>query len=187
MPAPLKIVILGGNNAEVADLMAELAYDLGEVPVEVGAIAGGEIHRFAANYPAEGEAVTAINCYGVASGLDFRGVYPALLKGAHGAIGLIPANLSRIEASRRILGPLHQSLLDQKDQGTELALVLQYHWPQDGSAPSPEELDQALGVNPKAIERVFTQSDGSEQSKGLKKILSLLSPSADSQSAPTSS
>ena len=109
--------------------------------------------------------------YALAGRPDFRSLYQLLLSNADGVIALIPADLNRCSESAKILGHLQKWLQDKKEEGRELPFLLQYHWSERATKPSPEELDRALGVKPEAVERVFTQAGAPEQEKPILALL----------------
>lgn len=102
---------------------------------------------------------------------DFRGIYEPLLANADGVIGLVPAELSRINESPAILVSVHQVLQQRRASAQELRFLLQYHYPAGAQAPAPEQIDQALGVNPKAVARIFTSADSPNQSQAVATLL----------------
>ena len=165
MPAPLKLVSVGGRAEEISSLMQDQAQLFGGAEVKVGKVAGIQIFRFEATIPLEDKTLE-LSLYAAEGQSDFRGVYQTLTANAHGVIGFIPADLTRIEESMLVLGRLHSCFQERKKQGEELMFMLQYHWAMNANGqPHPEELDRALGLNPETMQRVFTEENTSNQAE----------------------
>lgn len=175
MARPLKLVLLGGSGSEMEELVKAIAKEFGATEVEHGSLAGTVVHRFSTSLPLkEGESL-AFAVFAVAGDWDFHGLYKPLLENADGVVGLIPADLARLQSNQRILGPLNQRLQESRATAAPFAYLLQYHWARQATAPSVTQVDQALGINPKNIARVFTQAGGVEQAKGIQALLAMLS------------
>lgn len=171
MAAPLKLVVLGGTNAEASELAEASCSHFGGIESEKSAVAGSQIFHFSGSLTEESEGVLDFRVYVVPLDIDFRGLYQVLLSNADGVVAWVPSDFARLESIRRILGPLHQCLRERKDRGGTPPFVLQYHWGNGIVRARPEELDRALGVNAEAVTRVYSQGPGAEQAKGLEALL----------------
>ncbi|MDQ8190697.1 hypothetical protein [Roseibacillus persicicus] len=167
MAVPLKLVLFGPTAEEVSALIEALAGQF-QSDVAKGEVAGASIYRFTVQ---GGESAASFALYAASQESDFRGVFETLATGADGLIALIPADLSRIEESRRTLGHLHRGLTALRNKNEQVAFLLQYHSPAQATGPSVPELDQALGVNPNAVQRAFSQEGQPNMRDGLQAIL----------------
>ncbi len=173
----LKLVCLGGSVQEAVYFMKAQAEFFGGVEIHKGKVGGVEVLRFEAIFVSERER-QPFSLFSLAEVPDFRGVYQLLLANAHGAIALIPADVSRIPDAREVVIPLYQMMEERRKEDEELPVIVQYHWDGQGSAPSAEGLDRALGVNPQLVERVFTRAD-SDSSAQVAGTLALLKKAVD--------
>ena len=171
MARSLKFVVLGVTTLEVGEMLGSMAQALNGSEVTSGELTGSRIYRFTCDEKTEGAAQRKVSVYGVSMELDFRGTIALLTKNADGVVGVVPADLTRVEESRRVLGSLHRVMQARQGEEKEFPFAIQYHWPFQGGAASPEELDGVLGVNPQAAERVFSRAGGEGADKGIRALI----------------
>ncbi len=172
MAKPLKLVLIGGSPDVVGELVTAIAAECNQAVVTSRLVAGIEVHRFSVCGENQEQ---PWQFFALAGGADFRALYRTVLQDADGLIGLIPADLRTVVQSQIDLGPMYQSIQEAKEKGRELPFVLQYHWSIRANEARPEELDQALGINPQAVSRVFTQVGRVPQSQALRALVNKLS------------
>ena len=161
MADSLKLVCLGGTPEEVVSLMGAYSSAFGDAELERGVVAGSEVLSFKSSLEV-GESQQRFTLYALAGQPDFRSVYQLLLSNADGVLGWVPADLNRCGESSKVLIHILKAVQLKKDEERELPFLLQYNWSDSTNGPSPEELDQALGVNPQVVTRVFTSADTPE-------------------------
>ena len=167
MAESLKFVLLGGSAMEIEALVNDLASHFEGASVQCSVVADCPIFRFSGKIEKEGEPSLIFELFGASLQSDFRGLFKLLLNDADGVIGFIPAILGRIEETRQVLPPLFRSIQARREEGSELLFLLQYHWPANESIPTPEILDEILGVNAEAVTRVFSRVGEPNQVNGL--------------------
>lgn len=170
MASLLKLVCLGGAAAEVQALIEAQASAFEDAKVEQGFVAGCAVLRLESRVEIDGTK-QRFALFALAGRPDFRDVYQRLLSNADGVIGLIPTDLARSSESAKVLGHLQKGLQTRLEEGHELPFLLQYQWAEQAQAPTPEEVDQALQVNPQAVERVFTRVGDSGQENATMALL----------------
>ncbi len=178
----LKIVILGATSREVGSFIRELSEYFNSAEVDVGLVAGLEIFRFKSSYQSRDHQKHSFQVFAASLEADFRGIYARLFQGAVGGFCLIPADQNRIVEGRQLLGLLQSSFLSRDFEGLEPQFFLQYQWLSELQEPSPEVLDQALGVNSQSVTRICSTIGHSNQVTGLNQLLASLTEIND---APT--
>ena len=171
MAQPLKFVFLGTTALEVKELLGQLAQMMNGSELTSGELAGTQIYRFSREGTLQDKTPGGFTVYGGSIESDFRGALSLLVKNADGVVGIVPADLTRAAESRKVLGSIHRAIQAQREEEKELPFLIQYHWPSQGGAISPEELDNGLGINPKAAERVYSRTGGGEVGNGLRALI----------------
>lgn len=169
MAVPLKLVLLGPSVTEVKVLVGYLANQSGGQLTE-GEVGGCPIQRFTGAL-GKGASAVAFTLFAASQQSDFRGVYDLLFQDAVGFLALVPADLTRVEESRRTLGLLHRGLAARRTQDMEVTYLLQYHWPAQAVSPTVQELDRVLGVNSEVVQCAYSQEGRENQSDGLSALL----------------
>ena len=167
MAQSLKFVVLGATGLEVKELLEAVAQSTKSSEVSHGEVAGSRVYRFSNKGSSDKEGRLDYTVYGASMESDFRAVFSLLLETADGAIGLIPADLTREDESRKVLVSLHRAMQARPPKEQQMPFVVQYHWALQATGPSPEELDQLLGVNPEVAPRIFSQAGGDQVGKGI--------------------
>lgn len=143
---------------EVKELLGLLAQSMKGSEISHGEVAGSRVCRFSGVEKLEKGLEREFTVYGASMEFDFRGVLNLLVGNADGLIGLIPADLTRVGESRKVLTSLHRVLEAYRAEEKELPIAIQYHWALQQTGLSPEELDQNLGVNPQVVARVLSHA-----------------------------
>ena len=161
-----KLVVLGTTTLEVETILALMSQAVEGSEVSHGEIAGSRVSRFSSKKEGLRGAAGDFKIYATSMECDFRGIFTLLVKNADGVIGVVPADAGRITESRKVLTALHRALEVRRKDDEELPFVIQYHWPLQSTGPSPEEMDELLGVNPQVVKRCFSRADGKQVTQG---------------------
>lgn len=171
MAEPLKLVLLGSTASEVKELLEAQAQHFQNASLQEGRVTGCSVFRFSSQLDLGEKGSPSFSLYGASMESGYRGIYALLMHNADGVMGLIPADLARVKEGQSVLVSLLQGLEERRAESNELPLLLQYQWTASAISPAPEELDQALGVNPSAVSCIFTRAGAPEQTSGIEALL----------------
>lgn len=169
-----KVVILGPRGVEVEFLLRSLALVHGEQEVQVAEVAGCQVYRTEISVTASDGRDVSLSLFAASIGADFRSIYSLLFEGARGAIALIPADTSRVNEGRQVLGVLQSQFLSRADPEDRPTYLLQYQWRKEHLNLSAEVIDESFGVNPAAVKRVLTQFNDMSQIQGLQELVEMM-------------
>ena len=162
-----KFVVFGSSTREVEALLGFMSQAMKGSEVVHGDLAGSRVSRFSGHHKGENGSGGEFTVYGTSTKLDFGGIFKLLAENAAGVIGLIPADSARLEESRKILTSLHRALEARRKAEKDLPFVIQYHWPTQEVSPTPEELDEFLGINPQVVKRCYSRASGEQANSGV--------------------
>lgn len=171
-------MILGPRGVELEFLLRSLALVHGEQEVVVSEVAGCRIFRTQLSVASSQGQDLRVSLFAAAVGADFRSIYSLLFQGAHGAVALIPADTSRVDEGRQVLGILQSQFLSRADPERLPSYLLQYQWRKEDLDLTPEAIDEAFGVNSAAVKRVFTQFNDVSQVQGLQELVEMMTAAA---------